>query len=133
MTYLMCWRFVRRQPQLKRIDEVPSPIARVERKDGTIAPAHLTIPQPDGPALPITTLDVLTVSKMLGVHFAPVGDGTAHVEAMRGKGMDWVDKMKTQALLTQDAWLSFYIQLLPAMFFGLATVIIRPVKLDKRM
>ena len=70
---------------------------------------------------------------MLGVHFSPVGDGTTHAEAMRGKGMDWVDKMKTKPLPTRDAWLSLFIQLLPAMYFGLATVIMSPAKLDDRM
>ena len=101
--YFMCWRFVRGQPRLKRIDELPYPCAQVEQKDGTMAPAHLMISQPDGPALPIATPDVSTASKILGVHFAPVGDGTTHVEAMRGKGMDWVDKMKTKPLPTRDA------------------------------
>ena len=98
-----------------------------------MAPAHLMIPQPDEPALPIATLAVSAASKMLGVHFAPVGDGTTHVEAMRGKGMDWVEKMKTKPLPTRDTWLSCVIQLLPAMYFGLATVIMRPAKLDDRM
>ena len=131
--HIMCWRFPNGQPRLKRIDELPRPCAQVEQKDGTMAPAHLMIPQPDGPALPIATLDVSVASKMLGVHFAPVGDGTTHVEAMRGKGMDWVDKLKTKPLPSRDVWLSFFIQILPAMYFGLATVIMSPAKLDDRI
>ena len=65
--YVLSYTFVNGAPRLKRLDELPAPRALVERKDGTIAPAHLVVPQPSGEEVPIATLDVSTPAKMLDI------------------------------------------------------------------
>ena len=70
--YFLFHKFPAGVPRLKSIRELPPPIAEVTRKDGATAPAHITIPQPDGGELPIATLDVTTPAKMLGSSFVRV-------------------------------------------------------------
>ncbi len=74
-------------PHLKRLDELLQPIAEVQLKDGLVTPTHLMIPQPDRKKFPIATLDMSTPSEMLGMHFALIGNKTAHVELMREKAL----------------------------------------------
>jgi hypothetical protein len=69
--------------------------------------------------------------KMLGVHFSPVGNLGTHVDHMVQKGLDWVDCLPTKPLLSNDAWFSFYLQLFPAISWGLVTVCMPPSMLDK--
>ncbi len=94
---------------------------------------HITIPQPDGSDLPIQTKEVTDASKMLGIHFATVGDGTTHIEQMRQKGLDWVDRVQTRPLPPRDAWLSFNLALQMGMQWGLVSVIMPPAKLEAMM
>ncbi len=54
-----------------------------------------------------------------------------HVEHMVQKGMDWVDCLRTKPVSRGNAWLSFYLQLFPGILWGLVTVFILPIKLDK--
>ena len=129
-TYICSYKFPNGRAKLKELEDLPAPIGEVVRKDGTIAPAHITIPQPDGSVLPIVTLNVDEPSKMLGMHFAPIGDTTHHMEMMKKKGLDWVDRIATRPLPRRDAWLSFHAQLFPGMVWGLVAVIMRPQKLD---
>ena len=89
--YFLLYRFPSGVPRLKSVSEFPAPIAEVTRKDGTTAPAHITVPQPNGNELPIDTLDVSTPAKLLGVYFRPGGDSEPHISEMRNKGLDWVD------------------------------------------
>jgi hypothetical protein len=67
---------------------------------------------------------------MLGVHFSPAGNSSVHVENMVQKGLDWVDCLKTKPVSRNDAWLGFYLQLLPTISWGLVTVCVPPKKLD---
>jgi hypothetical protein len=99
-------------------------------EEGQMIPSHISIPQPEGPDIPIITHDVHTASKMLGVHFSPAGNSSVHVENMVQKGLDWVDCLKTKPVSRIDAWLIFYLQLLPAISWGLVTVCMPPKKLD---
>jgi hypothetical protein len=68
----------------------------------------ISIPQPEGPDIPIITHNVYTASKMLGVHFSPAGNLSFHVENMVQKGLDWVDCLKTKPVSRVNAWLSFF-------------------------
>ena len=53
------------------------------REDDETAPAHITIPQPDGLPVPISTLEVSTASEMIGVFFRPNEDGSSHMQQMK--------------------------------------------------
>ena len=64
---------------MKLLANLPAP-QRYILEDGYLYPSHITIPQPDGPDLPIITHDVTVASKMLGVHFSPAGNSLTHVE-----------------------------------------------------
>ena len=70
---------------------------------------------------------------MLGVQFIPESDGMPYIEAMKKKGMEWANRLKTRPLPPQDAWLSFHMQLSRSMSYGLGSVVIFPKKLDKLM
>ncbi len=46
------------------------------------------------------------------------------------KGLDWGERLRTKPVPRCNAWLSFYLQLLPAIAWGLVTVCLHPKKLD---
>jgi hypothetical protein len=94
-------------------------------------PSHISITQPKGPDVPIKTHNSMTTSKMLGIHFSLAGNSSMHVEHMVQKGMDWVDCLRTKPVSRGNAWLSFYLQLFPGILWGLVTVCMLPIKLDK--
>lgn len=133
--YFLCYRFINGRARLKSLRQLPEPTDEVlvKNKDGSsyLAPSHITIPQPDGSSVPIATHDVSHASKMLGVHFAPIGDGTTHVKALCAKGSDWVDNLKTKPLARRDAWFSYRLQLCHGMSWGLVTVVMPIKKMDK--
>jgi len=52
---------------------------------------------------------------MLGIFFAPLGDGTDHIRAMCKKGYQWADCLTSRPLRVSDAWISFNCQLIPGM------------------
>ena len=134
--YLMCYRYVNGRAKLKSLRHLPPPMTTVQRKEGdkrVAAPAHVTIPRSDGTCAPIATLDVTQASKMLGSHYAPVGDGSTHIEKMRQKGLDWVDRIYARPLPSRDAWFSFDLQLVPALMWGLVSVILSPAKLEEML
>jgi hypothetical protein len=83
-----------------------------------------------GPDAPIITHDVTTASKVLGVDFSPAGNSTTHMERMVQKFLDWVDCLRTKPFSRRDAWPSFYMQLFPAICWGLVMVCMHPRKLD---
>ena len=93
--------------------------------------SHLKILQPDGSQVPIPTKDVTVPTEMLGLHFAPVGNGFHHMEAMKKKGLQWIDCLTTRPLPARDVWVGFHHQLYPAMSYGLASVVLAPAKLEK--
>ena len=76
-------------------------------------------------------MDVSKATKMLGVLFALLGNRIPHIEMMREKGLKWVDKLTTRPLSKRDGWLSLFIQLTPAMSYGLASAVISSKKLDQ--
>ena len=127
--YFLAYKFVRGRARLMSLQDLPAPSARVTEGNQEY-PSHITIPQPDGSVAPIVTHDVTTASKMLGVHFSPSGNSADHVEYIVQKGLDWLDCMRTKPLSRSDAWLSFYLQLLPGVSYGLVTVCMPPRKLD---
>jgi hypothetical protein len=124
------YKFVHGHAKMKSLHNLPPPQVYVTDK-GCIYPLHISIPQPDGPDAPIETHNVTTASKMLGVHFSPAGNSSMHVEHMVHKGMDWVDCLHTKPVSRSNAWLSFYLQLFPGILWGLVTVCMLPLKLDK--
>jgi len=131
--YLMAYKFVKGRAKLKSLKDLPPAKAEVIGKDGSIAPAHVSIPQPDGSTAWIQTFEVTEASKMLGLHFAPCGNSKTHIEKMRQKGLDWVDCLNTKPLPRRDAWFSFDMQLFPAMSWGLVAVVMSPKKLEEMM
>jgi hypothetical protein len=70
---------------------------------------------------------------MLGVHFSPASNSITHIDHMVQKGLDWVGCLRTKPVSCSDAWLSFYIQLFPAISWGLVTVCMQLSKLDKKL
>jgi len=116
--YFMDYKNVKGRFRLKRLDELAAPRLYI-MEEGKMIPSHISTPQPEGPDIPIITHDVHTASKMLGVHFSPAGNSSVHVENMVQKGLDWVDCLRTKPVSRSDAWLSFYLQLLPAISWGL--------------
>ena len=61
-------------------------------------PKHLlkepiTIPQPTGPQVPIKVLGPTDNEEMLGVFYNSSGDRVVHIEQMREKGANWVDRL----------------------------------------
>ncbi len=67
---------------------------------------------------------------MLGVNFTPAGNCLIHIDQVVQKGLDWAERLRTKPVLRCDAWLSIYLQLLPAIAWGLVTDCLYPKKLD---
>jgi hypothetical protein len=129
LVYFLDYKFVGGQAKMKSLQDLPEPTVLITEGDRTL-PLHITIPQPDGSSVPIVNRDVTTTSKVLGVNFMPAGNCLIHVEQMVQKGLDWVECLITKPVPRCDAWLSFYLQLLPAIAWGLVTVCLHPKKLD---
>ena len=127
--YLLDYKYVRGRAKMKSLRDLPEPLSYITDGD-RLLPSHIQVPQPEGPPVPIVTYDVTTSSKMLGTHWSPAGTSATHVEHMVQKGLDWVDLLRTKPLLSRDAWLSFRLQLFPAISWGLVTVILSPPKMD---
>jgi hypothetical protein len=102
--YFMDYKNIKGWFRLKRLDELAAPRIYI-MEEGQMIPSHISIPQPEGPDIPIITHDVYTASKMLGVHFSPAGNSSVHVENMVQKGLDWVDCLKTKPVSRTDACL----------------------------
>jgi hypothetical protein len=102
-----------------------------EKGKTTMLPSHISISQPDGSVVPIPTRDVTEATEMLGVFFKPQGTSLVHVQQMCKKGYDWADRLATRPLPPRDAWLSFFLQLLPGISWGLLTVVMSPAQLDR--
>ncbi len=68
--YFLDYINVSGQFRLKGLDKLAAPRLYIMEK-GQMIPSHISIPQPEGPDIPIITHDVHTASKMLGVHFSP--------------------------------------------------------------
>jgi hypothetical protein len=120
--YILDYKWVQGRARLKLLTDLPAPQRNI-LEDGQLHPSHITIPQPEGPDLPIITHEVTVASKMLGVHFSPAGKSLKHIEHIVQKGLDWVDAIRAKPVSRQDAWLSFHFQLLPGMSWGIVTTL----------
>ncbi len=129
LVYFLNYKFVGGQAKIKSIQDLLEPMAFITEGDRTL-PLHITITQPDRSLVPIVTHDVTTPSKVLGVNFTPAGNCLIHVEQVVQKGLDLVECLRTKPVPRRNAWLSFYLQLLPAIVWGLVTVCLHPKKLD---
>ncbi len=105
--YFLDYKVVWGQFRHKSLRNLPEPRIYI-KEEGRHYPAHIWIPQPDGRNAFIETHDVTTASKMLGVHFSPAGTSTTHVDRMVERGLDWVERLRSEPLSRNDAWLSFY-------------------------
>jgi hypothetical protein len=74
--------------------------------------------------------NVTTALKVLGVDFSLAGNSTTQMESMAQKFLYWVDCLCSKPLARRDAWLSFSMQLLVRISWGLVTVCMHPRKLD---
>jgi hypothetical protein len=68
--------------------------------------------------------------KMLGTFWSLAGNCVRYVEYTVQKGLDWMDCLRTKPLPCCNVWLSFQLQLFPAILWGLVTVCLPPCKLD---
>jgi hypothetical protein len=127
--YLTLYEYLNGRAQLKSMLNLPPPVTYINWGD-ILLPLHITFPQPDGPAVGVATHDVVTASKMLGVHFSLAGKSATHIEHMVQKGLDWAGCLQTKPLPRCDAWLSFYLQLFLAALCRLVTVCLTPRVLD---
>ncbi len=130
--YFLDYKFVQGRAVLKSLQDLPAPWCYITEGEHLL-PLHITIPQPAGLEISIVTYDVMTASKMLGVHFSPAGNSSTHVEHMVQRGLDWVDCLRTNPVARNDAWLSFYLQLYPGVSWGLVTMCMHPKKLDAQV
>jgi hypothetical protein len=129
--YFLDYKFVNGWARMKLLLDLPPPQEWITEA-GRTYPLHISFPQPVGPDIPIETHDVLTASKMLGVHFSPAGNSITHVDHMVEKGLDWVECLRSKPVSQRDAGLSLYFQLLPSISWGLVTVCMQPATLDKK-
>ena len=129
--YLLDYNYMRGRVQIKLLGNLPA-LKCYSAEDGMMLPSHISIPQPEGPDLPIISHDIHTASKMLGVHFSPAGNLMTQVGNMVQIGLDWVDCLRTKPVCRNNAWLSFYLQLFPALSWGIVTVCMLPKKLDTK-
>ncbi len=127
--YFLSYLYDNGRARLRPIQSLPPPSGYIALADGTTAPSHTRVPLPDGTLSPIPTLLNEDISLLLGVWFGPASGGATHVRAMARKGYNWVDRMKSRPLPHDLAWRSFIHQLQPGMMWGIATVVMSPLKL----
>ena len=112
------------------LEDFPDPPAMVTDKNGVNRPAYVTIPQPEGGEVYIQTHDVKEATKLLGSLFTPVGDSSAHVDEMLGKGYKWTDALLLKPMARRDAWMSMFLQLYPGMKWGMVSVTMSVKEID---
>ena len=134
--YFLTYQFSRGRARMKRRRQLPQPQCMVEIEEKgkkRQVPSHISIPQPDGSTAPIPTRDVTEATEMLGVFFKPLGDSLDHIKEMCAKGYEWADRLDLRPLPPRDAWLSFFLQLLPGISWGLLSVVMSPAKLEREL
>ena len=62
-----------------------------EGEEDKVYPAHVKVPQPNGPGLPIQTHELKDAVKVLGFYHYLDAKKSEHVKEMIKKGIDWVD------------------------------------------
>ena len=81
----------------------------------------------------IQTHDVKDATKLLGSLFTPVGDSSAHVDEILGKGYKWIDALMLKPMVRRDAWMSMFLQLYPGMKWGMVSVTMSVKEIDKKI
>ena len=91
------------------------------------------ITQPHITNLSIRTHELEDVVKMLGFYYSLDASKNNHAKKMIKKGIGWVDRnrMNTGKIPMRDAWMSFFVQLLPGINYGLVAVFLTPNTLQK--
>jgi len=115
------------------IEQVQQATSLTALKDGITAPSHTSILQPDGMSVPIQPHDMSELSKMLGVHYAPIGDGSKHIIKITDKGFDWANNIAIRPLFYRNTCMSFFLQLYPGISWSLVSVILPPLELESMM
>jgi hypothetical protein len=126
--FLLYWHD-KGQAKLRIIRSLPTLSAYITLSNGTIARSHLKVPLTDGASAPIPTLNSEEASLMLGVYFGPLSGGSTHIWEMAHNGFSWADQMTLCPLPHDLAWNSFAHQLQLGMMWGIATVVMPPLKL----
>jgi hypothetical protein len=114
--YMIAWKFENGTPRMKKLRQLPATPVR--------------IPQPDGSEVEIELKELTNPSETLGIHCTPSGDGSKHLAELLGKGLKWVDQLRTGYLKPRSVWLSFTMQLQPKIFYGLVALMVTPKKLE---
>jgi hypothetical protein len=127
--YFLSYLYDNGRARLRPIRSLPPPSEYIALADGTMVPSHMRVPLPDGTSAPIPTLRNEDASLMLGVWVGPASGGATNVWEMAPKGYNWADRMKSRPLPHDLAWRSFIHQLQPGMMWGIATVVMSPLKL----
>ncbi len=127
--YFLPYLYDNSQARLRPIRSLLPPFGYIALANGTTARSHMRVPLPDGTSAPIPTLRNEEASLMLGVWVGSASGGTMHVREMAPKGYNWADRMKSHPFPHDLAWRSFIHQLQPGMMWGIATVVMSPLKL----
>ena len=119
LAYFLAYHRVNGKMKLKALKNLPAPLAWVEIKNNERQiirePSHVSVSQSGGSPVPVPTKDVSNPTLMLGVHYAPLGNGIHYIDAMKHKGDLGADRQQTRPLCASDAWLSFFMALYPGM------------------
>ena len=105
-------------------------ISFVWKRDGKWAYAHneeredldIDVPLPDGSYAPIDHLSVDTARETLGVYTCPSGKSSSHIDAMKKKAQEWIDRGKEGYLRRRDVWFLLDHQLWPKLSYGLCSL-----------
>ena len=114
--YLLSYRFKKGIASLKPLREIQH--------------HSLSIPQPDHKEVEITLKDAYTSSEVLGIWSCPASTGTSHLEHMLKKGRKWSQRILSSSLSPAEVWHSFKTQALPAVSYGLTTLMVPRSRLD---
>lgn len=103
-------------------------------KPPALLPMHsFVIPQHNSEPVSIPLLPPGEASEALGTYVAANGDGTAQLEAIHKKGMEWVERLSTSRLPPVDRWLSLNIHLKPRICWNVVAVSGSPADVDKAL
>ena len=94
-------------------------------------PLHIKLSQPNGIGLPIQTHELEDTFNMLGFYHSLDASKSDHVKEMVKREIDWVNRMNIGKLPRRDVWMSFFVQLLPGINWGLVVVVLVPKALQK--
>ena len=83
---------------------------------------ELTVTSPDRSASTIEQKSVRESMKTLGVYDSPIGGNKGHLDYLKAKASDWVNKMSNGHLSSNVAWIAYRLQLWPGIRYGLGTL-----------